>query len=107
MKGASRALLKIVEQEMHEAWRQGREDGARAVAGVAVPEILEARFGPQVRGAAAAVAKFTPEDELAKLVVLAAICPDFGTFYRIALSPEPRRKRRAPDRARPSRPANG
>lgn len=109
LKGASRAVLKILERELHEAWRTGREEGRRDVVGTAVPEILAVRFGREVRAAAASVAKFPSEDELVKLVVLAAIAPDFGTFYRIALSPEPepRRRRRGPDRDRPSRPASG
>lgn len=85
LKGASRAVLKIVEREVHEAWSRGREEGRREIAESAVPEIIEARFGVQVREAGAAVAKFTPEEELVPLVVLATISPDFDTFYRVAL----------------------
>ena len=83
MKGPCQAALKIVEQEMHEVWRQGLEEGRREVAVAAVPEIIEARFGPQVREAGAAVARFTADEELVALVVLAAISPDFGTFYQV------------------------
>ena len=85
--------MKIVEQEMHEAWRAGREEGGRAVAGSAIPEILEARFGPAVRATGAAIVKFLDEDELAEIVVLVAICPDFASFYGRALS-EKRKARR-------------
>ena len=84
LKGASSAVSKFVEREMHEAWRKGREEGRREVAESAVAEIVEGRFGVQSREAGAALARFSHEDELVALVVLAAICPDFNTFSRVA-----------------------
>ena len=47
LKGASRAVLKIVEEELHEAWRSGYQEGKCEVAYHAVPAILSARFGPE------------------------------------------------------------
>ena len=43
LKGASRAVLKILEQELHEAWRNGYQEGKSEVAHSAVPAILSAR----------------------------------------------------------------
>ncbi len=48
LKGASRGLLKVVEREMHEAWRKGYEEGRIELAQSTVPEILAARFGEEV-----------------------------------------------------------
>jgi hypothetical protein len=92
LKGASRGILKFIEQELHEAWRTGREEGRRELVGYAVPEILSARFGPEVRDAARAVAELTADDRLEEILVRAAICPDFNSFYYQAVMP--RRKRR-------------
>ena len=47
LKGASRAVLKIFENELHEAWRSGYQEGKCEVAYHAVPAILSARFGPE------------------------------------------------------------
>jgi hypothetical protein len=102
-KGASRAVLKIVAQEMHEAWRKGYEEGLREIAEIAVAEIIAAHFGPEARGHAAAVATFTPTDRLAELVVRAANCTNFGTFYyETVVPPGRRRKASGRDRARPA-----
>ena len=93
LKGASRGILKFIEQELHEAWRTGREEGRRELVGYAVPEILSARFGPEVRDAARAVAELTADDRLAETIAFAAICPDFDSFYRRAVLPKRKRKR--------------
>jgi hypothetical protein len=92
LKGASRGLLKIVEREMHEAWRQGYEEGRRELAQSTVPEIATARFGPEVGGLAKAVATLSNDDRLAEIIVRAATCPDFRSFYYPSVMP--RRKRR-------------
>jgi hypothetical protein len=102
-KGASRAVLKIVEQEMHEAWRKGYEEGLREIAEIAVAEIIGAHFGPEARASAAALARFTASGRLAELVVRAATCTDFASFYHE--SPMLRKRRRklsGGDRALPA-----
>jgi hypothetical protein len=91
LKGASRALLEIVEREMHEAWRKGYEEGRNEIAASAVPEIIAARFGPEARELGASVLIVTPDDRLADLVVRAATCTDFATFHQMMF---PRRRRR-------------
>ena len=80
LKGASRALLNIVEPEMHEARRQGYEEGSQELAQTAVSEIVTARFGPEVLGMARAVVTLTNDDRLAEIIVRAVACRDFGSF---------------------------
>jgi hypothetical protein len=58
-----------------------------------VPEILTARFGPEVRETSRAAVLITNDDRLAEITVFAAICPDFGSFYERALSRKRKRKR--------------
>lgn len=94
LKGASAALLKIVEREMHEAWRQGYLEGRNELAQSAVPDILAARFGEEVRGMAKAATMFTDDDRLAEITLFAAICPDFGSFYARAILPKRKHRRR-------------
>jgi hypothetical protein len=84
LKGASRAVLKIVEEEMHQAWRSGYEEGKSEVARDAVTEILSARFGPEAISIGGTV-KFVPHDRLAEIVVLAATCPDLASFHESIL----------------------
>jgi hypothetical protein len=79
LKGASRAVLKILEQELHEAWRSGYQEGKSEVAHSAVPAILSARFGPEA-GSVGGTVKFVPHDRLAEIVVLAATCSDLASF---------------------------
>jgi hypothetical protein len=93
LKGASRALLKIVEREMHEAWRQGHEEGRQELAQTVVSEIVTTRFGPEVLGMAKAAVTFTDDDQLAEIILRAAACPNFGSFYTQALRPKPKRRR--------------
>ena len=85
-------MLKFIEQELHEAWRQGRQEGRREFVVYAVPEILSARFGPGVRDAARSVAELSNDDRLEEILVRAATCPDFRSFYYPSVMP--RRKRR-------------
>jgi hypothetical protein len=92
LKGASRGVLKFIEQELHEAWCTGRKDGRRELVVYAVPEILWVRFGPGVRDAARAVAELTADDRLEEILVRAAIGLDFNSFSYHAVMP--RRKRR-------------
>jgi hypothetical protein len=92
-KGVSRAVLKIVEEEMHEAWRKGYEEGRQELAQSIVPAIIEARFGLEVVEASKSVVRFTNDDRLAEITLFAAICPDFGSFYARALSPKRKRRR--------------
>ena len=93
MKGVSQAVLKIVEREMHEAWRKGYEEGRKELARSTVPEILAARFGPEVLETSKSVVLFTNDDRLAEITVFASICPDFGSFYARAVLPKRKRKR--------------
>ena len=93
LKGASRALLKIVEREMHEAWRRGYEEGRKELAQAVVPEIVKARFGPEVLGMARAAVMFTDDDRLAEVILRAAACPDFGSVSMQALRPQRKRRR--------------
>jgi hypothetical protein len=92
LKGASRGLLKVVEREMHEAWRQGYEEGRKELAQSVVSEIVTARFGPEVLGMAKAVVMLTDDDRLAEIILRAAACKDFGSFDMQALTRK--RKRR-------------
>ena len=93
LKGASRGLLKVVEREMHEAWRKGYEEGQQELAQSIVPAIIEARFGPEVVEAGRSVLIVTSDDRLAETIAFAAICPDFDSFYRRAVLPKRKRKR--------------
>jgi hypothetical protein len=77
---------------MYEAWRKGYEEGRNAIAASAVPEIIAARFGPEARATAASVLIFTPDDRLAELVVRAATCTDFDSFYWESVLPRRRRR---------------
>jgi hypothetical protein len=92
LKGASRGALKFIEQELYEAWRQGRQEGRREFVVYAVPEIISARFGPGVRDAARSVAELSNDDRLEELIALAVTCLDFNSFYYQAVMPK--RKRR-------------
>ncbi len=60
LKGASRAVLKIVEQELHEAWSSGYVEGKSEVALHVVPAILSARFGPEAGAFGATVKLVSP-----------------------------------------------
>jgi len=92
LQGASRGPRKIVEREMHEAWRQGYEEGRRELAQSTVPEIATARFGPEAGGSAKAAATLSDDDRLAEIIVRAAICADFRSSDYPSVMP--RRKRR-------------
>jgi hypothetical protein len=92
LKGASRAVLKIVEEELHEAWRSGYVEGKSEVAHSAVPAILSARFGPEA-GAFGATVKLVSPDRFAELIVVAATCPDLVALREQLLSRK--RKRRS------------
>ena len=79
LKGASRAVLKIVERG--DASRPGAAAMRRARAkslDAAVPAILSARFGPEVLEMVGGTVKFVPHDRLAEIIVLAATCPDLA-----------------------------
>ena len=93
LKGASKGLLKVVEREMHEAWRKGYQEGRDELAQSTVPDILAARFGEEVREAAKAATKFTEDDRLAEVIVCATICSSFDDFFFRALSPKRKRRR--------------
>jgi hypothetical protein len=93
LKGASRGLLKVVEREMHEAWRQGYEEGRRELAQSVVLEIVTACLGPEVLEMARAVVTFTDDDRLAEIIVRAVACRDFGSFYMQALRRKRERRR--------------
>jgi hypothetical protein len=93
LKGASRALLKIVERQMHGAWRRGYEEGRQELAQTLVSEIVTTRFGPEAQEMARAAVTFTGDDRLAEIILRAAISPDFGSFYMQALSPKRKRRR--------------
>ena len=92
LKGAHRGVLKFIEQELHEAWRQGRQEARRELVVYILPEILSARFGPEVRDMARAVAELSNDDRLEELIALALTCVDFNSFYYQAVMPK--RKRR-------------
>jgi hypothetical protein len=77
---------------LHEAWRKGYEEGRRELAQSTVPEILTARFGPEVQETSKSVALLTNDDRLAEITVFAAICPDFDSFYVRAVLPKRKRK---------------
>ncbi len=85
LKGASRAVLKIFENELHEAWRSGYQEGKCEVAYHAVPAILSARFGPEAVEIGGTV-KLVHPDRLAEIVVLAATCPNLVAFHEGILS---------------------
>jgi hypothetical protein len=85
--------VKVVEREMHEAWRQGYEEGRRELAQSVVPEIATARCGPEVQETAKALVTLTNDDRLAELIVRAAICTGFDSFYVRAVSPKRKRRR--------------
>jgi hypothetical protein len=93
LKGASRGILEFIEQELHEAWRASRAEGRRELVVNAVPEILSARFGQGVRDAARAVSELTADDRLEEILVRAAICPYFNSFYYPSVMPKPERRR--------------
>ncbi len=78
---------------MHEAWRQGYEEGRSELAQSIVSEIVTVRFGPDVLEMARAAVTFTDDDRLAELIVRAAACRDFGSFYTQALMPKSKRRR--------------
>lgn len=79
LKGASRAVLKIVEEELHQAWRSGYEEGKSEVARDAVTAILSARFGSEA-GALSSLVELVVPDRLSEIIILAAACPDLDAF---------------------------
>jgi hypothetical protein len=54
---------------------------------------MTARFGPEVRERARSVVLFTNDDRLAEIIVLAATCLDFDSFYMQALTRKRKRRR--------------
>ena len=83
----------MVERELHEAWRRGYEEGRNELAQSIVPEIVTARFGPEARETARAVVTFTNDDRLAEIIVRAATCTDFDSFYVRAVTRKRKRRR--------------
>ncbi len=96
LKGASRGVLKFIEQELHEAWCTGRKEGRRELIVFVVPGILAARFSPGVRDAARSVAELTADDRLEEILVRAVICPDFESFYHPSVMPGRKQRRYYP-----------
>ena len=83
LKGASRAVLKIFENELHEAWRSGYQEGKCEVAYHAVPAILSARFGPEAVEIGGTVKLVPPIGSRGDHVVLAAhTCPNLVVLFR-------------------------
>jgi hypothetical protein len=99
LKGASRAVLKIVEEEMHQAWRSGYEEGKSEVARDAVTAILSARFGPEA-GALSSLVELVVPDRLPEIIILAAACSDPVSFREGIPSLMRNRRSRSRDRAR-------
>jgi hypothetical protein len=99
LKGASRAVLKIVEEEMHQAWRSGYEEGKSEVARDAVTEILSARFGTEA-GALSSLVQLVVPDRLSEIIILAAACADPVSFREGIPSLMRNRRSRSRDRDR-------
>jgi hypothetical protein len=99
LKGVSRGVLKIVEEELHQAWRSGYEEGKSEVARDAVTAILSARFVPEA-GALGSLVELVVPDRLPEIIILAATCPDPVAFREGIPSLMRNHRSRGRDRAR-------